>query len=57
MSIAQEIDRIPRPIAPGPEMEALRRFHKDVTWTGTIHEGGMGPGTAEDARGRTGHRP
>ena len=26
-------------------MEALRRFYKDVTWTGTIHEGGMGPGT------------
>jgi hypothetical protein len=45
MSIAQEIDRIPRPITPGPEMETLRRFCKDVTWTGTIHEGGMGPGT------------
>jgi hypothetical protein len=26
-------------------METLRRFHNDVTWTGTIHEGGMGPGT------------
>jgi hypothetical protein len=26
-------------------MEDLRRFHRDVTWTGTIHEGGMGPGT------------
>jgi hypothetical protein len=44
MSIAQEIDRIPRPITPGPEMQALRRFLKDVTWTGTIHEGGMAPG-------------
>jgi Protein of unknown function (DUF1579) len=45
MSTAQEIDRIPRPITPGPEMEALHRFHTDVSWVGTIHEGGMGPGT------------
>ena len=26
-------------------MEALRRFHKDVTWSGTIHEVEMGLGT------------
>src|SRR5207249_2410204 len=27
------------------EMAALGRFYTDVTWKGTIHEGGMGPGT------------
>lgn len=26
----------------GPEMAALGRFYRDVTWEGTIHEGGMG---------------
>jgi hypothetical protein len=26
-------------------MAALARFHTDVTWTGTIQPGGMGPGT------------
>ena len=37
---------VPRPIDVGPEMEALRRFCPDqITWEGTIHEGGMGPGT------------
>jgi hypothetical protein len=36
---------IPRPIGVGPEMAALGRFYRDVTWKGTIHEGGMGPGT------------
>lgn len=44
--------RVPRPIEPGREMEELARFHPDVTWTGTIVEGGMGPGTPEmTARG------
>ena len=33
------------PPVPGAEMDALRRFHRDVTWTGTIQAGGMGPGT------------
>lgn len=47
MSIAREIDRVPRPITPGPEMVELRRFFTDVTWTGRIHENGMGPGTPE----------
>ena len=28
----------------GEEMTALRRFHRDTTWTGHIQEGGMGPG-------------
>ncbi|HVD29784.1 MAG TPA: hypothetical protein VNC79_14985 [Mycobacteriales bacterium] len=51
-----EAARIPMPIAPGAEMAALRRFHQDTTWTGTIAEGGMGPGTpAMTARGRGRH--
>ena len=36
---------IPRPISAGPEMKALARFYRDVTWKGVIHAGGMGPGT------------
>jgi hypothetical protein len=40
-----DADAVPKPITPGPEMEALLSFYRDVTWTGTIHEGGMGPGT------------
>lgn len=28
-------------------MDALSRFFPDVTWTGTINAGGMGPGTPE----------
>jgi len=34
-----------QPIGVGPEMAALGRFYRDVTWEGTIREGGMGPGT------------
>ena len=37
--------RVPKPIGAGPEMKALGRFYRDVTWKGTINEGGMGPGT------------
>lgn len=37
--------RVPRPITAGPEMAALSRFYRDVTWEGVIREGGMGPGT------------
>lgn len=45
-------DRIPKPLVPGREMAALDRFFPDVTWTGTIEEGGMGPGTpAQTAKG------
>jgi hypothetical protein len=36
---------VPQPAGVGPEMAALARFYRDVTWTGTIHEGGMGAGT------------
>ncbi|HEX5811214.1 MAG TPA: DUF1579 family protein [Pseudonocardia sp.] len=47
---------VPLPIAPGPEMAALRRFHRDTTWTGTIRAGGMGQGSpAMTARGRGSH--
>ena len=37
--------KIPRPVTAGPEMEALGRFYRDVTWKGAISAGGMGPGT------------
>ena len=37
---------VPKPIGVDPEMAALRRFLPEVvTWEGTLHEGGMGPGT------------
>ncbi len=46
----------PRPRTPGPEMAALTRFYADVTWTGTIEPGGMGPGTpAMTGRGEGRH--
>jgi hypothetical protein len=45
MAAGVDLDNIPKPITPGPEMAALARFHTDVTWTGTIQPGGMGPGT------------
>jgi hypothetical protein len=40
-----DVAAVSKPIEVDPEMEALKRFIRDVTWTGTIHEGGMGPGT------------
>jgi Protein of unknown function (DUF1579) len=45
MNTQIEIDQVPRPIEPGAEMSELARFFRDVRWTGTIVEGGMGPGT------------
>lgn len=48
---------VPMPIKPGDEMVALRRFHRDTTWTGTIRAGAMGPGSpAMTARGSGTHR-
>lgn len=48
---------VPRPISPGPELLALRRFFPDVTWTGSIEAGGMGPGSPPmSARGQGVHR-
>jgi hypothetical protein len=56
MATKTEVALVPRPIAAGAEMEALRRFHIDATWTGTISEGGMGPDTpAMTAVGRGTH--
>jgi hypothetical protein len=38
---------------PGPETEALARFHPNGTWTGRVKAGGMGPGSPEmEAKGR-----
>jgi len=57
MAIHADIGHVPQPITPGPEMTALARFHTDVTWTGTIQAGGMGPGTpAMTAHGRGTHQ-
>jgi hypothetical protein len=54
--VDDRIARVPQPIATGPEMEALARFHPDITWSGTIEEGGMGPGSpAMTATGRGVH--
>jgi hypothetical protein len=39
------VNQVPKPVTPGPEMAALARFHRDVTWAGFIAEGAMGPGT------------
>ena len=37
-------------------MAALARFHRDMSWSGTIEAGGMGPGTpAMTARGSGTH--
>ena len=44
-AVGGDAAKVPRPIAAGPEMRALGRFYRDVTWKGVIHEGGMGPGT------------
>jgi hypothetical protein len=58
MTTTVDIGAVPKPIDAGPEMEALARFHRDVTWMGTISEGGMGPGTpAMSAIGRGTHEP
>jgi hypothetical protein len=44
MTTAFNVDVL-RPKPAGPEMQDLLRFHADVTWTGAILEGGMGPGS------------
>jgi hypothetical protein len=47
---------IARPLAPGPEMDLLRAFYPDTTWTGVVHAGGMGPDSPPmTARGRGTH--
>ncbi|MDN3027194.1 DUF1579 family protein [Streptomyces sp. S.PB5] len=50
------LDTIPKPITTGSEVAALTRFCRDITWTGVIEAGGMGPGTpAMTARGKGTH--
>jgi hypothetical protein len=40
------VEAVPKPVGVGGEMAALGRFFPTVvTWEGTIHAGGMGPGT------------
>ena len=57
MAAGTTISAVPRPISVGPEQEALRPFHRDGTWVGRIHAGGMGPGTpAQTAIGEARHR-
>ena len=36
---------LPKSAIPGPEIAALAPFYRDWTWSGTIREGGMGPGS------------
>ena len=45
MSIGGDVAAVRQPIGVGPEMAALGRFFRDVSWEGTIHAGGMGPRT------------
>jgi hypothetical protein len=46
MATTIEIERVPRPIEVGPEMDALARFFPpSVKWDGVIHENGMGAGS------------
>lgn len=39
--------QLPKSARPGPEVAALAPFYRDWTWSGTIREGGMGPGSPE----------
>jgi hypothetical protein len=45
MGTGGDVAAVRQPINVGPEMAALGRFYTDITWEGTIREGGMGPGT------------
>jgi hypothetical protein len=48
----------PSPLQPGPEMAALKLFHFDCGWTGTVAAGGMGPGSPEmAAKGKASFTP
>ncbi|HEU4318904.1 MAG TPA: DUF1579 family protein [Acidimicrobiia bacterium] len=56
MKTADVLTQIPHPREAGAEMAAIRPFHRDGTWTGVIHPGGMGPGTPlQLAHGRASH--
>jgi hypothetical protein len=57
VTAAVDLAAVPLPIVAGREMAALARFYPDVTWTGTVEAGGMGPGTPEmTAIGRASRR-
>ena len=57
MNDTMQLNSVPQPAVPGPEMSALRQFFRDTTWKGTIAAGSMGPGTPEmTAVGRGTHR-
>jgi hypothetical protein len=45
MSARVDTAAVPGRSAWEPEMAALSRFYRDVTWKGIIQAGGMGPGT------------
>jgi hypothetical protein len=48
----------PVPVGASPKMAALRPFHFDCAWTGTVAAGGMGPGSPEmAAAGKATYRP
>src|SRR3954454_12826813 len=54
-----EVNWTPPPtLRPGPEMEALKMFHFECKWTGTVKAGGMGPNSPEmKAEGKGLFRP
>jgi hypothetical protein len=55
MASRPDLDAVPKPITLGRRCRPWR-FHPDFTWTGTIEDGGMGPGTpAMTATGRGEH--
>jgi hypothetical protein len=52
MVTVTEVTPVPQPITPGQEMEALARFHSEVTWTGEIEQNGDGARDAVHDRRR-----
>jgi hypothetical protein len=42
----------PQPLRPGPETRALRRFHRDAAWTGTIEATPLSPAMTARGTGR-----
>lgn len=42
----------PLPLRPGPEMAAMKRFHRNVTWTGTVKATPLTPEMTATGRGR-----
>lgn len=41
----------PMPMRPGPEIAALKRFHRNVTWTGRVQAAGNVPEMTAQGRG------